>query len=116
LQQLELNLHLGWPKSERAEKQIVMVDIHIHFIEPPTACKTDELDEKTNYDTLIQNIIRDVTPKSFRLIEHLGCELYGIIKAFLPENTLVNVCVTKYPPILDLKGGAKFWYGDKKTP
>jgi FolB domain-containing protein len=112
LHQLELYIHLGWPESERLQKQAVMVDIHIHFPEPPKACMTDELDERTNYDSLSKKIIEHTMPKSFRLIEHLGFEIYQITKTFVPEKTLINICVTKHPPILHLKGGVQFWYGD----
>lgn len=113
LHQLELYIHLGWPESERLQKQAVMVDIHIHFTEPPEACMTDVLDERTNYDALNKKIIEHITPKSFRLIEHLGFELYQLTKAFSPLNTLITICVTKYPPLVNLKGGVQFWYGDK---
>lgn len=112
LQQLELSLHLGWPESERLHKQKIMIDIHIHFIQPPSACITDELDEKINYEVLSKKITDTITPRTFRLIEHLGFELYQLIKTFLPENTLTAVCITKHPPILNLKGGVHFWYGD----
>lgn len=112
LHQLELYIHLGWPESERLQKQAVMADIHIHFTEPPEACITDELDERTNYDALTKKIIENITPKSFRLIEHLGFELYQLAKAFLPENTLTTICITKFPSIVNLKGGVQFRYGD----
>lgn len=112
LQQLELSIHLGWPKIERLQKQTVHVDIHIHFSTPPEACTTDELDERTNYDTLSQKITHDLAKKSFRLIEHLGFEIYHLCKAFLPENCSTTICVTKYPSIPNLKGGVQFWFGD----
>ena len=113
LQQLELHLSLGWPDHERSQTQSVMLDIYMDFLEPSRACITDELDEKTNYDTLNQKIIENMANRSFRLIEHLGYELYQLIKTFLPENTLVTVCIIKKPPIANLKGSVQFWYGDK---
>lgn len=113
LHQLELNLYLGWPESERLQRQKVIIDIHIHFTQPPDACITDELDEKTNYEALTQKIMDDITPRTFRLIEHLSHELYKLVKTFLPSQTLTAICVTKYPPILNLKAGVSFWYGDK---
>lgn len=112
LQQLELNLSLGWPDYERSQAQSVMLDIYMDFLEPHESCITDQLDEKTNYDALNQKIVEKMAKRSFRLIEHLGHELYQLIKAFLPENTLVTVCITKKPPIANLKGGVQFWYGD----
>ncbi len=113
LHQLELYIHLGWPESERLQKQAVLVDIHMHFTIPPDACKTDALDERTNYDALNKKIIEETAPTSFRLIEHLGFHLYQITKAFLPENTYITIGVTKYPSISNLKGSVQFWYGDK---
>ncbi len=112
LHQLELSIHLGWPEVERSKKQTVHVDIHMHFTTPPEACITDELDERTNYDALSQKITQDFSTKSFRLIEHLGFAIYQLTKAFLPKNTLAAICVTKFPPIANLKGGVQFWYGD----
>lgn len=113
LHQLELFLHLGWPDAERLVKQKVMLDIHIHFLDTSEACLTDILDEKTDYDALNKKILEVIVPRHFRLLEHLGYEIYQLVKSFLPENTLATLCVTKYPAIANLKGGASFWYGDE---
>lgn len=111
LHKLELSIHLGWPESERLLKQNVMVDIDIHFSEPPRACLTDQLEDTYSYETLSNAIKEKITSRQFRLIEHLGHEIYQHVKILLPKATLVTICITKKPPILNL-AEVSFWYGD----
>ncbi|MDA8561848.1 dihydroneopterin aldolase [Gammaproteobacteria bacterium] len=112
LNELELEINLGWPDLERSQKQKVLVDISIIFDTPPNACISDKLDETIDYDTLIIKIIKRVNNRSYCLIEHLNHTIYCIIKDILPRNTKVTVCISKIPPIKLLKGGVQFWYGD----
>lgn len=114
LQGLELSVKLGWPQDERLKEQIVVTDIMIDFVEPPRACTTDHLEDTYCYDALIKDIKIFIASKKFRLIEHLGFELYQLIKKSLPENTRIRTRVTKKPAILNLTGGVAFFYGDEK--
>lgn len=109
---VELLLSLGWDDSERATNQTVMLDLDIHFREPPLACRTDELQDTFCYDKLITDLYTHVTAKSYRLIEHLCEEIYQDTKPKLPAQATLTVRVTKYPSISHLTGSVSFSYGD----
>lgn len=114
LHQLALNLSLGASENERLQKQTVIVDVDITFLEPPEACITDQLHNTYCYDSLIQKIAAQILPKSYHLLEHLAHEIYQLVKnsCSLPLN--VKIKVTK-KPLLSAKltiAGASFYYGD----
>jgi len=104
LHRLELPVLLGWPEEERSEKQIVFVDIHFAFTQPPLAFKTDELNDTICYQTLIHEIQTFVHNKSFRLVEFFCNELHQFIKSKHPAANL-SIIVKKYPPIAELTEG-----------
>ena len=114
LDQLELNLSLGWSEAERGQKQIILLDIMINFAEPPKACITDQLEDTYCYDTLIKQLVETIAPKSFKLIEHLAYEIYVFIKKFFSQAVSVNIIVTKKPILSTdvILKGARFSYGD----
>jgi FolB domain-containing protein len=114
IHQLELNLSLGWSEEERVRKQVVWVDIEIGFEKPPGACGSDEIEGTLCYDTLVQTIVEQIVPRSFRLIEHLAHEIYGLVKKAHSEPLLVKVCVTKKPRLSSAvnMAGVSFSYGD----
>lgn len=109
---LELSVKLGWPQDERLKEQIIRLDIVIHFLTPPKACQSDDLNDTHCYDALIEIIKRFVAARKFRLLEHLGCEIYTVIKNELSDNAEVCVKITKKPAILNLTDGVTFCYGD----
>ena len=110
LQGLELTVHLGWPRAERLQQQTVLLDITVEPAKPPRACITDDMADTHCYDTLISLIKKSIEPQKFTLLEHLGCEVYKVIKTSLPKNTKVNIRVSKAIP--NFIGGAIFYYGD----
>ena len=112
LRALELNVFLGWLDTERENRQAVSLDIHLQFSQPPLACASDNLSDTVCYDSLITEIKNHLGTRHFRLLEHLGCEIYQVIKQNLAASTSVNICITKKPAITDLNGGAAFYYGD----
>lgn len=114
LHKLELSVHLGWPEAERLKKQFILIDIELLFSEPPKACLSDDLEDTFSYEILCILIEKQIGQRQFRLIEHLGYEIYQLVKNALPENILVTIRVTKQPPIVNLTGGVSFSYGDKK--
>lgn len=113
LHSLELSVHLGWSDAEQLQQQIIVTDIKILFLQPPKACLTDNLADTFCYDELTQKIKQKASSKSFRLIEHLGHELYQTIKLTLLHDSAVSLRITKKPPIPNLKGGVSFCYGDE---
>src|SRR3990167_9291872 len=109
---LELNVYLGWPKAERLQQQTVILDVTLIFAKPPHACVTDNLHDTYCYDTLVSKIKKEVESRKFRLVEHLGCEIYRIIKSNLSKDTMIHLSVTKKPAIPNLTGGISFYYED----
>lgn len=114
LQRFELSIHLGWPDAERLTKQWVWLDIALFFPKPPDACLTDNLDDTFSYETLCHLIQEKISEKPYRLIEHLGFEIYTLVKKTLPKDLRIEICVTKKPPIQHLTGGVSFRYGDER--
>lgn len=112
LRGLELPILLGWTEEERSKKQIIILDLDIHFVIPPKACATDQLEDTDCYDSLINHIKNAVSARSFRLIEHLAQEIFHLIKQFLQNDNSVSLQITKKPPIANLMGGVTFIYGD----
>lgn len=110
---LQLDIYLGWPKTERLERQVVSVDITIEFDRPPEACVTDRLKDTFCYDELVCLLKEKIAARSFKLIEHFTHEIYQAAKEFLPENARLRLCVTKKPAIENLSGGVRFCYGDE---
>lgn len=110
---LKLNVHLGWPEKERLKKQIVWLDLYITFPNVPKACQTDRLENTYCYADIIKILSKQISNKTFHLIEHLTAEIYKMVKNLLPKNVLLSVCITKYPKIKQLQGGVSFHYGDQ---
>ncbi len=114
IRQLDLQLNLGWRSKERAKEQGILLDIDLDFPCAPTACETDHLDNTVCYDQLIQTIRQQLGDKHYRLVEHLGRDIYMIVKSQLPANTSAAIHITKFPKIAGLTGGVCFTYGDIK--
>lgn len=110
---LELNLNLGWRSKERSEEQAVLLNMIIRFPKPPQACITDNLDDTTCYAKLIETIRHQISPKNYRLLEHLSAEIYDIAKKYFPHDSKITVSLTKYPRIGGLRDGVTFDYGDE---
>jgi FolB domain-containing protein len=111
LKSLKLDVFLGWPVAERAEEQQVIIDINIQFQKPPAGCFTDNLADTYCYDTLIKAVRKTVAAKQFRLLEHLGHEIYQTIKQAI-ASAKIGIHVKKNPPIQNLTGGVSFYFGD----
>ncbi|MDR3478201.1 MAG: dihydroneopterin aldolase [Gammaproteobacteria bacterium] len=112
---LELPVHLGWPDTERADPQIVRLDVHFSFPEPPLGCTSDHLNDTQCYDALVSQIKVKIFSKPFRLIEHLGHEIYQTIKAALSPDIQVSIRVKKQTEIPHLTAGVTFYYGDENN-
>lgn len=112
IQGLELKINLGWTPDEQAKVQTIMLNITLAFLEPLPACLSDNLDDTICYDQLIRKIKSALAAKHFRLIEHVGFEVYQLIKNTIPIQTHVTTQITKKPKIEGLTGGVTFSYGD----
>jgi FolB domain-containing protein len=111
---LELNVNLGWRTQERKKDQGIVIDLIIRFPTPPKACNSDLLEDTFCYATLIEKIRAHLNQKHYKLIEHLCADIYGLVKANLPKKIKLNISLTKYPKIEGLSAGVSFCYGDEK--
>lgn len=109
---LALEVNLGWPDAERKKQQTILLDLTIEFNEPPIACSSDELKDTVCYSELILQIKREIDAKPFHLIEHLGAEVYKIAKAYIPFDCKIAVRISKFPEIPGLAGGVYFNFKD----
>ena len=103
LKQLRVPVFLGVTSKERAEQQLVKIDLKLIFRDLPRACATDRLEDTLCYATLASNIRQFCSTKVFHLIEHLGYQLYQFIKQSL-AGVDINLCIHKNPPIEGLDG------------
>ncbi|NCX93347.1 MAG: dihydroneopterin aldolase [Gammaproteobacteria bacterium] len=105
LNQFRLQVRLGWPEEERSHFQEVLLDLHLHFLNLPQACLTDELSDTVCYAMLAQDIQNFSAQKSFKLIEYFAHELYRFIKSKLGEVSII-LTLTKTPPVAGLQHSA----------
>lgn len=111
IQGLKLKVNLGWRDKERQQEQVVLLDLEIAFRTPPMACTTDNLTDTICYFTLINTLRDKLAVRHFHLIEHLGHEIYQLVKHVFPMGAHIAVHVTKHPPIEGLSG-VSFSYSD----
>lgn len=109
---LELELFLGWPSEERSRKQIVCLDMAIHFPAAPKACASDDLNDTVCYRELIESLRKTICVKKYRLIEHITQDIYDFLKSALPSQSEISVNLTKRPQIQGL-GSVTFHFGDE---
>lgn len=114
VRRLELKVKLGWLSQEREHEQTIELDLDIHYPALPKACETDELSDTVCYAQLTDVIRQHIAKKEYRLVEHLGAEIYALTKPLLPQNAKLIVHLVKYPQIEGLIGGVCFDYGDER--
>ena len=107
LENISLNIKLGWLEEERAFSQQVLVQIKIRFSDIPTVCMTDNLRDGLCYSALSSDLQVFCDTRSFKLIETLGYQLYQFLKKkiteLISEPIKVFVCVTKHPLFVNLE-------------
>jgi FolB domain-containing protein len=103
LDQLELQVHLGWTEAERQEPQLVLVSIEINFIDMPEGCIDDELDNTLCYDKLSQLLVKLVADKHFKLLEFLAKSLFDAVQGSLSKGDRLTLEVSKKPPMENLQ-------------
>lgn len=114
LNNLELSVRLGCLPIEQMQDQTIGVDIKLQFSNAPRACQTDNLDDTICYDLLISKIKNELASRKFRLIEHLGHEIYQIVRKNASSDVFIGIRIKKKPLIINLKEGVTFHYGDKE--
>lgn len=109
---LALQVHLGWGEPERLAPQTILLSVAIRFPTPPKACVTDALEDTWCYDQLIAQLRINLSAKPFRLIEHLAQAIYDHLKTVLGTAAQLQINLTKHPAISGLTGGVCFTLGD----
>lgn len=111
LEDLRIPVRIGCLPEERSAPQIIIVNLHISFLETPKACTSDNIEDAICYADLAKQIQNYCDGKSFNLIEALGFQLYQFLKKYLSITTNISLSVTKNPPIPNLQN-CTFHIGD----
>ena len=117
IKSLTLPVRLGRSLKERESPQEVVFHITIGWPSPLTEEQTDHLKDSACYFTICERVRKLSTQQSFSLIERLAGAVWEDLKAFLPKETSLKVCVHKVkPPVPFLKGGVSYTKGDLSLP
>ncbi len=96
VEQLELQVHLGWAEIEREASQRVLLSIEFYFSELPKAALTDELNDTICYAKIEGVLLSEINLQSFKLLEHLGYRCYELVKNAIPKGQDFKLSVTKF--------------------
>lgn len=107
-----LSVFLGIYPEEKQKKQPVILDLHLRFAEPPSACNSDQLVDTYCYDRIIHYLKEKLADRRFQMIEKFTKTLYDLLKDYFPETVILSVRVTKKPKLPELTQGVTFEYGD----
>lgn len=102
----KINLYIGVTKSERSNKQKVLLSIEIELKKLPQATNTDNINDTLCYHNLCTQL-KVLNNLTFNTIEYLGMRVYKIIHQLVTPNHL-KVEIKKLPIIDNLLGGVKF--------
>jgi dihydroneopterin aldolase len=109
IHRLELDVRLGCEAEERATTQKVELDATLRFATTPAACRTDRLADTVCYAELGEIARALASAREYRLVEHLGHELYAAFRDRLPDDARLELVVRKVaPPVPGLLGGVSF--------
>ncbi|HWL65057.1 MAG TPA: dihydroneopterin aldolase [Actinomycetota bacterium] len=89
--------HIGWPDEERAEAQVVLIDLVLHC-DLSRSGLTDDLADTVDYDTVISEVRELVRSSKSRLLEHLAEEIATLISRNpLVERVTVQIRKEAFP-------------------
>lgn len=113
IDQLEFDVHLGWPEEERRLPQPVSIDLKLQFKDLPSGCKSDLLEGTQCYSQMADRIREVCAAQEYKLIEHLTWKIYSALRTEIPSQVSLWVALKKVKvPIQELRGGATFSLGD----
>ena len=92
---LELEVYLGWSEHERDRVQTVCLSIELISPTLLKAALTDHLDDTLCYEALETALLHALNAQTFHLIEHLGYRAAQILKALLPKSIEFKLKVRK---------------------
>jgi dihydroneopterin aldolase len=106
-------VNLGTTPAERSQPQEVEFEVRVRFAEEPPATSTDRVEDTICYGSLCTTLETTARAKPYHLIESLGRAVFDALKPCLAPGDRLEVTVHKLrPPIENLRGGARFIYGD----
>lgn len=85
IKEIKLMLHIGCSKEERSQAQPVIVRIAVHSISSFQACKTDQLSDTLDVDTISRLLINEANCSRVSTLERLGQILENSIR-----NNILN--------------------------
>lgn len=105
-------VYLGVTDEERHAPQHVSLDVAMWFANPPKACMTDHINDTICYAGIITAVQNNIGDRPFRLIEHLGYDIYHLIHSLLPKSAKISVKITKRPKVAGFDGNVQFHLAD----
>ncbi len=105
LTDIELCVHLGVPDEERAQSQLVYLDLTIDLTHS-SASQTDNINDTICYATVYEKLQAFCDGKSFHLIEYLAQQLYDKLTKQYPNINLTCLTLRKNPPLAQIKTAA----------
>lgn len=120
LENLELDVHLGVPDSERMHKQKVLVTMTFYFYQPPAYALNDQTDRFICYEEISRELMTYVSVRSIHLIEYLAHQLHAQVRDYITRTkgeraANVKLRLDVYKPHLSVDfvvGGARYSYSD----
>ncbi|QIV94572.1 dihydroneopterin aldolase [Allofrancisella frigidaquae] len=106
LKGLEIYVNLGCSEEEKAQRQMVKIDLELAFDESFTANDTDDLQQTICYYTLRNDIQKFCDNTSCNLIEYLAKQIYQFICAKHPTITTKYLKLIKSPPVSQIESAA----------
>ncbi len=117
LEQLEVLVRIGWGEAEAKIPQVMVFHLKVQFPAlplGPTGLMTEALADTVCYASMAELLRLTAQKTVYRLVEQLAYEVFGELKARLPEGAWLWLKVTKaQPPIAGLKGGASILLVDQ---
>lgn len=96
VEDLELQVYLGWTEHERKKTQPVILSIEFIFDQLPAAVFSDNLQDTICYAEIEQMLRKKIAHQKFNLIEYLGQECYTLIQSMLPPSLSFKISLTKF--------------------
>ncbi len=114
IKSLNLPVRIGKQKKERNTAQNICFSIKIGFKKAPTDEEQKDFSSHLIcYQSLCEQIKTLTEESSFVWIETLAKQVVQKLKALLPKEVALQVCVHKKPKVLGLKGGVSYICGDQ---
>ncbi len=93
IKQLALVCHIGVPKTERASKQVIIVDIICNLTDPRISA--DSMTASVDYGPIVKRTLAIVAEYEFVLLETLAATIASMVLELEPRIRQVTVSCNK---------------------